>query len=114
MQFILTKNEQAAAANIILERITENFEEVEIQPKVFETRLRVELAIYSDKEQKKLKTKYRNLLEGKFKKFIPNGNKHIKVWIQLLADGVHLVCTTEKERKHLIVSVDEYGYLVIK
>ena len=113
MQFILTKNKQMAAAYVVLERITEDFKEIFITPGVLSKKLTIEYSIFSDKEQEQLNEKYRELLETKYKKFIPNGSKWIKVFIQNEEDGVHFFITTAKEHKHLTITVKK-GYLKIK
>ncbi len=114
MQFVLTKNKKMAAAYVILERITEDFKEIEITPGVLAKKLIIEYSIFSEKEQEELDKKYRELLETKYKQFIPNGSQKIKVFIQNEDDGLHFWIRTEKESKHLIIKVNRHGYLAIK
>ena len=111
MQFILTKNKQLAVAYIILERITESFEKVEITPKVFKDRLHIEYGIYDDKQQNKLKIKYSKIFEHQYQKFIPNGHKIITIKIKLLENGVYLNCKTELEAKEMIIQLENNEYL---
>lgn len=108
--FTLTKDEEKVAQFIVLEAITEHYWSIKFKPKKVWTDLLLEFAVYSEKSQKKITTKYRNILEKKFKNIIPKDGNVIEI---SRIDSKTFLIETDTEKYTLKIFL-ENSYLVIE
>lgn len=108
--FKLTKNEEKVAQFVILEAITENYWDIKFNSQKIWTDLLLEFAMYDEKSQNKLTIKYRNLLERKYNKIIPEEGNFIK--ISRLDDKNFYIKTDTEE--YILKIFLENKYLIIE